>query len=190
MELFPFDAEYVRRLIAEESAVVKHFVEYTTKLLTVMLRNRGEKRDAIEDIIQDTYGRFWEKLRAPGYIRKPESIGAFICSICKNVLSERRRDRNRFQPLEPNYDQPIESDPFVALVSAETCARVRATLKKLPPRDEEILVALWIEELSRGEVRERMKIDPDYFRVLIHRANNEFRDKYHDDDDEDSNDDA
>lgn len=185
MELFPFDAEYLRRLIAGEPPVVKHFVEYITKLLTPMLRNRGAKRAAIEDIIQDTFRRLWEKLRTPGYIRRPESLGALVCSICKNVLMERYRDQNRFQQLDPDYDMPIENDPYLALVSDETCAKVQATLHKLSPRDEKILNAVWIEGRPRREVCDEMNVDPDYLRVLIHRANEEFRKKYDDDEDPD-----
>jgi RNA polymerase sigma factor (sigma-70 family) len=184
LELFPFDAEYLRRLIAGEPGVVDHFVDYcTVRILTPMLRNRGVDASTADDIIQETLTRFWEKLRAPGYIRKPEALGALVSQIAKNIWHERYRDRNRYPQLPDDYDKAVDDDPYVAMVSRQTCARVRAVLRKMPQRDAKILIAIWIEGRPRTEVCKEMAVEQSYLRVLIHRANNEFRKRYDDDDD-------
>lgn len=185
MELFPFDAEYLRRLIAGEPAVVDHFVDYiTTQILTPMLRNRGVDAATAEDIVQETLTRFWEKLRAPNYIRKPEALGALISRMGKNIWHERFRERNRYPQLPEDYDKPIDDDPYVMIVSKRTCAKVRAALRRMPPRDAKILIALWIDGRPRAEIYKEIGVEQSYLRVLIHRAKNEFRKRYDDDDDD------
>ena len=184
LELFPFDAKYLRRLIAGEPAVVDHFVDYcTARILTPMLRNRGVDATTAEDIIQETFTRFWTKLQTPDYIRKPEALGALISKIGKNIWHERDRDRNRYPQLPDDYDKAIDDDSFVSIVSRQTCARVRAVLRRMPERDAKILTAILIEGLPRAEVCKEMGVDQNYLRVLFHRAKNEFRKRYDDDDD-------
>ena len=184
MELFPFNAEYLRRLIAGEPRVVNHFVGYMrSKILTPMLRHRHLPAPMIEEIIQETFARFWEKLRSsPNAIRKPESLGAYVCNMAKYILLERYRDLIRYPQLPEDYDKPAKDDPYVDAVSRQTCARVQATLLGMSPRDAKLLTAIWIDGRPRAEVCKEMGVDQDYLRVLIHRANHEFRKRYDDDD--------
>lgn len=190
VEFFPFDAEYLRRLIAGEPPIVEHFVDYFSTLLTIRLRKRGVTRAVIEDVTQETFLRVFKTIRAPQGIRSPERIGAFVCRVCDNVLHEWYRDKARIEPLGDNYADTVESDDdaYLALVSAEDCARTREVLGDLTDREEGILRAVFMDERPKDDICAQWKVDRKYLRVLIHRAKNHFRSTYLGTDDDDHHD--
>ena len=65
VELFSFDAEYLRRLRAGDAAVEAHFNSYFRTLILLMLRNRGIRQPLAEDIVQDTFERVLRKVFSP-----------------------------------------------------------------------------------------------------------------------------
>jgi len=186
VELFPFNEDYLRRLIAGEPAVVSHFIRYMRKILTPMLRNRHVEAAVIDEIIQETFARFWQKLRSSERpVRKAESLGAYVCNMAKNIFKEEGRDRFRYPQLPDDYDRPADDDPYAQAVSRQQCERVRLKLLDMPARDAKLLIAIWIDGRPRAEVCKELNVDQNYLRVLIHRANQEFRKRW-DDDDNDS----
>jgi RNA polymerase sigma-70 factor (ECF subfamily) len=180
VELFPFDAEYLRRLRAADPAVEEHFAGYFSKLLTIKLRARGETRAAIHEVTQETFFRVIKAIRAPEGIQSAERLGAFVNSVCNNILHEQRRDRMRIEPLDDDYAEraPSDLDLERSLVSAESAAIVREVLDHLPEKDGRILRAIFIDERPKDEVCAEMRVDRDYLRVLLHRAKNQFRRLY------------
>ena len=180
MEFFPFDAEYLRRLIAGEPSVEEHFVDYFTELLRLKLRKRAETRAVIDEVTQETFLRVFAKLRSSDGIRKPEGLGAFVCSVCSNVLRERYRETRRVEPLSEKHEEIAQSgdDLYLALVSAEDRDKVRVILSQLSERDARVLRAIFIEEQPKDDICAQMNVDRKYLRVLVHRAKNDFRRKY------------
>jgi len=180
VELFPFDAEYLRRLRAADPAVEEHFAGYFSKLLTIKLRARGESRAVIHEVMQETFFRVIKAVRAPEGIQSAERLGAFVNAVCNNILHEQRRDRLRIEPLDDDYAEraPSDLDLEESLVSAESAAIVREILTHLPDKDARILRAIFIDERPKDEVCAEMRVDRDYLRVLLHRAKNQFRRLY------------
>ena len=180
MELFPFDAEYLRRLRAADPAVEEHFASYFSTLLTIKLRARGESRAVIHEVMQETFFRVIKAIRAPQGIQSAERFGAFVNAVCNNILHEQRRDRLRIEPLDDDYAERAQSDLDLeeSLVSAESAAMVHQILSHLSDKDARILRAIFIDERPKDEVCAEMGVDRDYLRVLIHRAKNQFRRLY------------
>ena len=180
MELFSFDAEYVRRLRAADPVVEEHFAGYFSKLLTIKLRARGATRGAIHEVTQETFFRVLRALRSPKGLQSAERLGAFVNSVCNNILHEQYRATARFEPLADDYSERAQSDLDIeaALVSAEAGAGVRDVLDQLPAKDAGLLRAIFIEERPKDEVCAEMNVDRDYLRVLLHRAKNQFRRMY------------
>ena len=180
MELFPFDAEYLRRLRAGDPAVEEHFANYFSKLLTIKLRARGESRAVIHEVMQETFFRVIKAIRAPAGIQSAERLGAFVNAVCNNILHEQRRDRLRIEPLDDDYAEraPSDLDLEESFVSAESAGIVRDILTHLPDKDARILRAIFIDERPKDEVCAEMGVDRDYLRVLLHRAKNQFRRQY------------
>src|SRR5438034_7258417 len=100
MELFTFDKAYVDRLRDGDPSTEQHFVAYFEQLLRIKLRYRRLSSDIVEDLRQETFIRVIANLRKDGGVRQPERFGAFVNSICNNVLLEYYRTSARNQPME------------------------------------------------------------------------------------------
>lgn len=194
VDFFPFDAEYVRRLLAADPIVEEHFASYFSRFLTIKLRARKASRPEIDEMIQETLYRALRILRTPPGIRSPERLGPFVNTICNNVWHEHRRPK-KVEQLPEVFVEPARDDPSAEseLISAEVKAAVHAVLNQLSEKDRLILHAIFIEERPKEDVCAQLEVDRDYLRVLLHRAKKVFKRLYlkkTDDeinDDEDSN---
>jgi RNA polymerase sigma-70 factor (ECF subfamily) len=175
MELFAFDDDYVRRLREGERWTVQHYEQYFSVFLALKLRGRIPPGD-IDDVIQEVHMRVYAALRGDNGPRDGHKFGAYVNSICNNVVLERgRRDHHDEEIVE---DVPSLFDLFSELVTKETQERVQRTLSSLGTRDAEILRAVFIDELDKDEICRRFEVDRNYLRVLVHRALEKFRQKF------------
>jgi RNA polymerase sigma-70 factor (ECF subfamily) len=180
LELFPFDKLYVDNLRDGDPSTERHFASYFKQILEIMLRARYLSPERIDDVRQETLTRVIATLRRDGGIRQPERFGAFVNSVCKNVLREHTRDWHRTQPLQ--QDQLELPDRVVdlerALISQETKLKVREILGEMKQRDRDLLRAIFLEEKEKDEVCREFGVDREYLRVLLHRAKERFRSSF------------
>lgn len=183
MDLFIFDKHYVDRLRDGEPSTGKHFVAYFGQMLGVMLRARYLPPERVDDVRQETLTRVIAILRRDGGVRQPERFGAFVNSICKNVLRENTRDWHRTQPLpEDHLELPDKMvDLERALISKETEEKVREILADMKQRDRDLLRALFLEEKDKDEICAEFGVDREYLRVMLHRAKERFRTSFEQD---------
>jgi RNA polymerase sigma-70 factor (ECF subfamily) len=180
LELFPFDKLYVDNLRDGDPSTERHFASYFKQILEIMLRARYLSPERVDDVRQETLTRVIATLRREGGIRQPERFGAFVNSVCKNVLREHTRDWHRTQPLQ--QDQLELPDRIVdlerALISQETKLKVREILGEMKQRDRDLLRAIFLEEKEKDEVCREFGVDREYLRVLLHRAKERFRESF------------
>ncbi len=177
---FEFDQDYVDRLVAGDPETSQHFTDYFGQLMTLKLRSRLRSASQVEDAKQETFMRVLRALKTKGGLATPGSLGAFVNSVCNNVLFETYRMGSKAGPLADDHDEPDlrHVDPDRRLMSVEEQARVKQTLAGLPPKDKELLLWLFFEERDKDEVCQRLNIDRGYLRVLLHRAKNKFKERY------------
>ena len=177
MEFFSFDADYLQRLRDRDFQTEQHFVAYFGKLLLIKLRSRLRSSSAVEDIRQETFVRVLKTLRADAGIRNPERLGAFVNSVCNNVLQEFYRSSARAAPLDENTEDPTDKtiDLDGMLMTKQTREQVRQILARLPEKDRQLLRAIFLEERDKNEVCRELGVNRDYLRVLLHRAKQSFR---------------
>ena len=177
MELFAFDKAYVERLRDGEPSTEQHFVAYFEQLLTIKLRARMLTSHTVEELRQETFIRVISALRKEGGVREPERLGAFVNSICNNVLMEFYRSSARNQPLEEHHLEGTGKtlDLEGLLVTKEAEEHIRRVLDDLPERDRRVLRAMFLEEKGKDEVCREVGVDRDYLRVLFHRAKDKFK---------------
>ena len=177
MEFFSFDADYLQRLRDRDFQTEQHFVAYFGKLLLIKLRSRLRSSPAVEDIRQETFVRVMKTLRADAGIRNPERLGAFVNSVCNNVLQEFYRSSARAAPLDENAEDPTDQtiDLDGMLMTKQTREQVRQILARLPEKDRQLLRAIFLEERDKNEVCRELGVNRDYLRVLLHRAKQNFR---------------
>jgi RNA polymerase sigma-70 factor (ECF subfamily) len=176
-----FDADYIEKLRAGDVRTQEHFAAYFTELLHLKLRSRLQSPHAIEDVRQETFARVLTSLRKEGTLRRPECLGAFVNTVCNNVLFEHYRMSSRSQSLdeEGQPELPAADVDVVGIVAAkQLTAKVREILLDLPERDRLLLNAVFLEEKDRDEVCRERGVDREYLRVLLHRAKQTFRTAY------------
>ena len=174
-----FDRDYLQRLVSADPETERHFAQYFGQLLTLKLRSRLRSAAAIEDVRQETFTRVLQTLKQKGGLETPESLGAFVNSVCNNVLFEQYRSGARTTPLDEEYDAPeIRPGMDDVLLAAENRDKVREALVGLPPRDQDLIRWLFFEERDKDEICRMMKVDRNHLRVLVHRAKLRFRERF------------
>jgi len=180
VEFFAFDKTYLERLRDGDPPTEHHFVSYFQQLLRIKLRARALASDRVEDLRQETFIRVIAALRREGGVRQPERFGAFVNSICNNVLLEYYRSSSRNQPMDDSHleipDKVIDLEGM--LVTKQSAERVRHILEELPQRDRDLLRAIFLEEKDKDSVCREFGVDRDYLRVLLHRAKDKFKALY------------
>lgn len=175
-----FDAAYLERLRAADFRTEQHFVAYFSALIQIKLRSRLQAREAIEDVRQETFSRFFVALRG-GKILQPERLGAFVNSICNNVLLEHYRSGTRNDSLDDGQDRDFPApgkDPLGTLTSKQAEEKIRQILQKLSERDRQLLRRVFLEEQDKDEICREFGVDREYLRVLLHRAKKSFKSLY------------
>ena len=181
MQFYAFDAGYIEGLCAGDLRTQEHFVGYFTELLHLKLRSRLQSRQAVEDVRQETFARVLATLRRENGLRQPERLGAFVNTVCNNVLFEHYRANARSESLDEEDRPEIPATGASAHDLAEASQmkeKVREILAEMPPRDRGLLQAVFLDERDREDVCREFGVDGEYLRVLIFRAKQNFRAVY------------
>jgi RNA polymerase sigma-70 factor (ECF subfamily) len=175
-----FDEDYLSRLRSGDYRTQDHFSAYFSALIKIKLGSRLKSPEAIEDVRQETFARFFVALR-DGKILQPDRLGSFVNSICNNVLLEHYRSSSRNTSLddeEENNFPALNVDLLGALSAKEREKKVREILEKLSERDRRLLREVFLEERDKDQVCRDFGVDREYLRVLLHRAKQAFKLSY------------
>jgi RNA polymerase sigma-70 factor (ECF subfamily) len=180
VEFFTFSKEYVELLRQGDPVTEQHFVAYFEQLLRIKLRSRMLTSDKVEDLRQETFIRVIAAVRKDGGVRQPERFGAFVNSICNNVLLEHYRSSAKNQPIEEvHMDIPDKIlDLEGMLVTKQSAEQVRRILDAMPKRDRDLLRAIFLEDKEKDAVCREFGVDREYLRVLVYRAKDKFKALY------------
>lgn len=174
---YSFDREYLERLIAEDPDTERHFTDYFGALLSLKLRSKLRSPAQVEDARQETFARVLVALKKKGGLASPESLGAFVNSVCNNVLLESYRARGGDETLTADHGNVADDTASVeeAMVTGEMKAQVQHVLEQLDPKDAQLLRSVFLEERDKDAICREHGVDRDYLRVLIYRAKEKFR---------------
>jgi len=180
VEFFTFSQAYVERLREGDPSTEQHFVAYFEQLLRIKLRSRRIPPDKVEDLQQETFIRVIGVVRKDGGVRQPERFGAFVNSICNNILLEYYRSSAKSQPMEDAHqDIPDKTlDLEGMLVTKQSGEQVRRILDGMPKRDRALLRAIFLEDKEKDMICRELGVDREYLRVLVHRAKDKFKALY------------
>jgi len=177
-----FDAAYTARLRAADAPTLEHFASYFGELIHLKLRSRVESREVVEDLRQETFTRVLSVLGTEGGLQHAERLGAFVNSVCNNVLLEYYRSRGRTESLEVREEvHPVASeapDALSRVLSQDEVRAVRRILSKLGERDRDLLKAIFLDERDKDEICRELGVGREYLRVLLHRAKQAFKAVY------------
>ena len=180
LDFHQFNETYLHGLRAQDVTTEAHFVSYFSKILHNKLRRRLACPEHIKDVQQETLLRAWAAVRAEGGIRQPERFGAFVSSVCNNILRESYRSRARTRALDDLQADPADKAlaPDGVLLAAETKKQVQQVMAKLSAKDRNILHSVFFEQRDKDEVCSELGVSREYLRVLLHRAKQQFVAEY------------
>jgi RNA polymerase sigma-70 factor (ECF subfamily) len=180
MQFQDFDSSYLDRLRSGDFSTQQHFVAYFGELIRLKAGKRLHSVAAIEDVRQETFTRVL-RLLGEQRIHQPERLGAFVNSVCNNVLREHYRSNGR--EVSP-ADGFVEAIPDRSMGASDAIAlrqmqqKVVQILDELSEKNRGLLKALFLEERSKDEVCRDFGVDREYLRVLVHRAKQSFKSHY------------
>ncbi|HTC47225.1 MAG TPA: sigma-70 family RNA polymerase sigma factor [Candidatus Aquilonibacter sp.] len=182
MQFHAFDKDYLEKLKSGEFRTQEHFVSYFSELIRLKLSKRMHSAAEVEDARQETFARVLTALRKEDGIREPERLGAFVNSVCNNVLLEHYRSSSQ---ESANGDEESEAnipDPAVSvidvIVEREMQHKVRHVLEGLQEKDRRLIKGVFLDERDKDEVCRELGVDRQYLRVLLHRAKKSFKSEY------------
>jgi RNA polymerase sigma-70 factor, ECF subfamily len=182
VQFHAFDSLYLEQLRAGDFRTQEHFVSYFSELIRLKLGKRLHSRPEIEDARQETFTRVLSALRRDDGVRQPERLGAFVNSVCNNVLLEHYRSASQEAPGAEEEAAANIPDPALSAVDVianrEIQRKVRHILDELPEKDRRLIKEVFLDERDKDEVCRDLGVDREYLRVLLHRAKKSFKSLY------------
>jgi RNA polymerase sigma-70 factor, ECF subfamily len=182
VQFHAFNSAYLEQLRAGDFRTQEHFVAYFSELIRLKLGKRLHSRPEIEDARQETFTRVLSALRRDDGVRQPERLGAFVNSVCNNVLLEHYRSASQKAPgaeeeVSANIPDPAPSAVEI-IANREMQKKVRHILDELPEKDRRLIKEIFLDERDKDEVCRDLGVDREYLRVLLHRAKKSFKSLY------------
>lgn len=182
MQFHSFDKGYLERLKSGDFRTQEHFVSYFSELIRLKLSRRMHSSSEVDDARQETFVRVFAALRKDSGIREPERLGAFVNSVCNNVLLEHYRSSSQEASSDDEEAEANIPDPAISVVDAiasqQTQRHVREVLEELEEKDRRLIKEVFFDERNKDEVCREFGVDREYLRVLLHRAKKSFKSRY------------
>jgi RNA polymerase sigma-70 factor (ECF subfamily) len=182
MQFHAFDRHYLEQLASGDFRTQEHFVSYFSELIRLKLSKRLHSHSEVEDARQETFARVFSALRKPDGIREPERLGAYVNSVCNNVLLEYYRSSSQEVTSDDEEAEANIPDPAMSVVDVianrQIQKNVREILDELQEKDRRLIKEVFLEERDKDDVRRDLGVDREYLRVLLHRAKKSFKSIY------------
>jgi RNA polymerase sigma-70 factor (ECF subfamily) len=154
------------------SAFETEVLPHVDRLFRLAMWMEGNRTDA-EDIVQDT---MMQALRSFHRFRPGTNCRAWLITILQRVASNRRRSKRRSIVVSDPDDRLAHTLPFVPPVPHRlTDETLLASLRRLPPAFQEVILLCDVEELSYKEAAEALTIPVGTVMSRLHRGRAQLR---------------
>ncbi len=171
MEPSPSDAELIARSVAEPELFGTIFERHHATVHGYLRRRLGS--EAADDLLGET---FTQALRARGrYTPRHETCRPWLLGIAAHLIANHRRGESRrlaaLQREAGRLAFPAGFDGLPSSVAGELVGELR----RLAPRDREVLLLHAWAELGYAEIAEALDIPVGTVRSRLHRAREQLR---------------
>ncbi len=133
--------------------------EATSMPLRAYLLHVCRRKDIADDLLQETYCRFLMR-RHP--VMDESQTRSYLFRIATNLLHDRVRSR---------ADVIVPETPERGVAqNLETCLDVRTTLRRLKPRERELLWLAYVEGMNHEEIAAATGLRALSIKILLFRA--------------------
>lgn len=180
------DLSIAKRLLAgDELAFRELFDGSFPKLYRFALARLNGNIDEATDVVQQTFCKAFEHLDS---YRGEASLYGWMCQICRNVITDlaRRRQREQvyvslleddaaIQGILESLSAPDADEPEHQATRSDVTRLIQATLDCLPGHYGDVLEWKYVDGLSVKEIAERLAIGPKAAESMLTRARVAFR---------------
>ncbi len=172
--------EMLRRavLAGDENAWRVWCLESFDELDRFIIWRCGGRRDEADEIVQETWFTAVRQIRS----FQPEQ-GSFLAwlrgiaaNVRRNYLRQARRTSKRETPANEQHFDASQTESVTD--QQERSRQVAAALDTLPERQEAVLRAKYLDELSVAEIAAAWKESPKAIESLLSRAREAFRERF------------
>ncbi len=146
------------------------------KRLYSFLYSLSQSHSDSEEVLQQTFIRFWEKRQL---INENFPIESLLFKVAKNVFLNYCRQKVNTRIAEVNlelYQELMNEDVEEYLMLKETTALIEVLISAMPPRRQEIFRMQKLEGKSRAEISEALNISLVTIDTHLSKANKEIKD--------------
>ena len=155
--------EQARQNPAAFAALYDHYVDrifaYTARLM--------QDEAAAQDVTAVTFEKALRHIRQNGW--QGEHFVAWLYRIARNEAISRLRRQKWLSPRDWFGSTELRSTE-TAVQTRQTRQTIHCALARLRPKDRDIIVLRYLEELSSEDVAEILACSPDNVYVRLHRA--------------------
>ena len=132
------------------------------------IQNRVPNMSDAEDLVSDVF----EKILAAydTYDKSRGSLSTWIYTITRNTVRDYYRRNGRVVLFPEITEEATERTPESVFLREEELSALAAALKKLPQRQQDIIILHFYYNLSPSEIAGRMNISHSNVRYLQHTA--------------------
>jgi RNA polymerase sigma-70 factor (ECF subfamily) len=175
-------ADLVSRIRTGDQQAETELVERFGRGVLMILRRSTRNAGVSDDLYQDTFRIALEKVRQ-GDLRDSAKLGAFICSVARNLIIEyfRRtaRHENLTEMAESERPPHFAPDQLEAMLQKEKAAIVRQVINELPTdRDRQVLFRFYVVEDEKENICADLGLTSLHFNRVLHRARERYRELY------------
>ncbi len=180
-----FDEELLERAKASPKGVVEVYDRYADRLYGYFVRRCGQ-RELAEDLTSQVFVRFLKALPTLEWRGLP--LEAWLFRAASNLLIDHWRkqghvfevhaaiDDEGVREWDPPSDGPSPQEVTELVLETD---KLREVLKKLSPRDQEVLDMRFFAGLEPMEMAQLLSVSPNHASVFVYRALQRLRTLYH-----------
>jgi RNA polymerase sigma factor (sigma-70 family) len=163
----------VERIRAGDDDAVQELYAKLSAGLRILICRRLGAQDA-HDRIHDVFIIVLSAIRS-GSLREPEALAGFALAVLRNhiagCIGERRKSREQTSSRTALDDIALDQhSPEDALLNQERADIACRALKRLRPRDREILTRFYLQGQTEDRICEEMHLTSTQFRLVKSRA--------------------
>lgn len=169
---------WVERLRAGDAEALREVVQAFGERLTAVVCGVLRDRDAVEDVVQETFTKAWYRIRS---FKGGSSLYTWLYRVAVNAAkdhlkSRRRRPASSLDELPGRTSMRAPSRPLVeGLERRELRTQVRAAIARLPHRFRTVLALREIEGMTYNEIAEVLGLSLGTVESRLFRARGRLR---------------
>ena len=172
------ETEIVKKILAGEKELYEILLRRNNQKLYRVIRSYLSDRDSINDVMQDTYLKAYEKLHQ---FKQESQFATWLIRIGINEALSRIKSNNKYVGLyeeSNNLDDPkilklptvSTSNPEKDMINREVAHIIETVIDKLESKYKSVYIMKEVEEMSIADIAECLELSQSNVKVRLHRA--------------------